>query len=242
MHAAERQLSQATPLAQRDAGLAAGGKKGWLIRAAFTLIELLTVIAIIAVLASLLLTALQSAKRKSLVTLCSSNLRQVCVAVSLYLDNFGTRPSVDDLKTSKYLAPEKVLLCPQDRTLSWGSLLQSPPTMLPGTDLPPTWSYATHPLAWDTSLWNRLLGAGRAAGMAACELHGLGQQSTSDVHNYSGLLLRGLFDGAVVRRQLFWDPSLINLPIPGTGGGTNQPYLYPLPLYLDNPIEWLQSP
>jgi hypothetical protein len=113
--------------------------------------------------------------------------------------------------------------------------------MVSGLSLPPTYSYATHPLGWDISIWNRLMSLGRAAGLAACELHGLGRQDPSDVHNYTGLLLRAQFDGAVIRRQLFWDPSLFNVPISATTGGTNQPYLYPLPLYLDNPLEWLQS-
>ncbi len=215
-------------------------KPQWM-RAAFTLIELLTVIAIVAILASLLMTALKSAKRKSRATACTSNIHQLYVAIHLYLDDCGARPSVDDLTAGKYLSRGKVLLCPEDRTLSWGSLLQSPPGKLPEASLPPTYSYATHPLGWDISIWNRLIHFGKAAGLAACELHGLGQQDPLDVHNYTGLLLRAQFDGAVIRRQLFWDPSLFNVPIPGTGGGTNQPYLYPLPLYLDNPLEWLQS-
>jgi len=209
--------------------------------AAFTLIELLTVIAIVAILASLLLTALKSAKRKSNAAACTSNIHQLYVAINMYLDDCGARPGVDDLTAGKYLPRGKVLLCPEDRTLSWGSLLQSPPQSLSGTSLPPTYSYAMHPLGWDISIWNSLIRLGKAAGLAACELHGLGQQDPSDAHNYTGLLLRAQFDGAVIRRQLFWDPSLFNVPIPGAGGGTNQPYLYPLPLYLDNPIEWLQN-
>ncbi len=233
MEGAERHLSLVTRATW--AGVAR------VMRAAITLIELLTVIAIVAVLASLLLTVLRSAKRKSHTAACTSNLHQLYVAINLYQDDSGTRPSVDDLAAGNYLPRGKVLLCPEDRTMSWGSLLQSPPTMLPGTGLPPTYSYATHPLLWDISIWNRLMRWGKAAGLAACELHGLGQQDPSDVHNYTGLLLRAQLDGAVIRRQLFWDPSLFNVPIPGTGGGTNQPYLYPLPLYLDNPLEWLQS-
>lgn len=97
---------------------------------AFTLIELLVVIAIIAILASMLLPALSRAKRSARSISCVSNLRQIGIALELYvqehentLPTCARLPSLDTnlppLTTvlTQYLDSKDIFRCTADSTV-----------------------------------------------------------------------------------------------------------------------------
>jgi len=190
----------------------------------FTLVELLTALAIIGVLATLLTTALSTAKRKARQTACTSNLRQISLALNMYLEDHEKRPNnFAVLVSAKYLGAAGALRCPEDKIGNWGGLVEAPNALVgppltlvadksanPATDSNPSVPYSyLHPLRWDDVAWDRLMKSDPSAGIAVCQLHGLGKQNPSapDIHNFQGLILRAQRDGAVVRRQIFWDQA-----------------------------------
>jgi prepilin-type N-terminal cleavage/methylation domain-containing protein/prepilin-type processing-associated H-X9-DG protein len=107
------------------------------LRDAFTLIELLVVIAIIALLLAILMPSLRKAKSIAMRVACTHNLKQIDLAVNLYLnDNDNTYPCAEDPLPAGYwlwmgrgwrgfVEPHlggnidannpSVLFCPQDR-------------------------------------------------------------------------------------------------------------------------------
>ena len=68
---------------------------------AFTLVELLVVIAVIAILAALLFPVFAQAREKARQAACASNLRQIGMAFAMYTEDYDERlPDRRDLKLS----------------------------------------------------------------------------------------------------------------------------------------------
>ena len=205
---------------------------------AFTLVELLTVIAIIAVLATLLMTALSTAKKKSRQTYCTGNLRQIALALNMYLDDFPKRPSgFESLVSVKYLPSPAVLLCPEDKTGNWGGTNRGD---MFANDESIRYSYL-HPLPWRFGAWNILSDLGFNAGIAACQLHGVGKPDpvTPSIRDYEGLVLRARRDTAVVRTHVYWASAAANppaAPMPIFAAATRDvmPPDYPWLLFVDS--------
>ncbi len=223
---------------------------------AFTLVELLTVIAIMAVLASLLLAGLSSAKKASQRARCISNLHQISLALNMYIDDCEKRsPDLTYLNSARYLPNRQVLLCPADATPGWGNLVSAatgpwifntttPPPANLNTNVVP-YSYLS-PLAWEDWAWERLGKLGSRAGIAACQLHGLGKANLDSPSylNFQGVLLRAQRDGSVVQREVYWDANNVGImgsEDPSTTDSTSIPSSnttgpsYPWNLFIDNP-------
>lgn len=162
---------------------------------ALTLTEVLIVIAIIVLVAALLFPVFMSARQRSKEVPCTSNLRQIHLAISMYMEgNNGTLPAtIDELLTSQSVAT--IFQCPADATT--------------GANI-----YATERLSRKVSYFYIRNHPGfRAAieeadpnhGLMYCVMHGQPIETLGEfvpVRDTTGLVLRLRKDGSVQRAQV----------------------------------------
>jgi prepilin-type N-terminal cleavage/methylation domain-containing protein/prepilin-type processing-associated H-X9-DG protein len=161
---------------------------------AFTLVELLVTIAIIAVLAALLMPALGRGKESGRVAVCQGNLHQIGLALQLYVDdNKNIMPSMrdynpqvalsDQTNINVVLAPQlgstNVLCCPSDdhqifqqsgSSYAWNNLLNGQNAdQLHVMNL--TLAMAKMPVVFDKQSFHILLGTNHAVNYLYADGH-----------------------------------------------------------------------
>lgn len=166
----------------------------------FTRIELATLVALAAVLATLLSAFISNSRIHGRLNTCSEHLRRVVEAVDRYESQTGRRPRALSrvMPSSLKVDRDNPFLCPADpawrmtaaTNLFWGSIanasqepwagqgdLREPESGSWAAELaevnePEPFSYL-HPLSWRREAWRRLAVLGPETGIAVCQLHGV---------------------------------------------------------------------
>jgi len=202
-------------------------------RGGFTLIELLVVMGILAVLAGIILPVMSTARGMARQAVCISSLRQIGLAWTMYVDDWGWQPPrLGDLVDTRYLPEPDLLVCPSDPT---GDLSEAT-----NPEIEPLW-WRRYPTsywyvgAYAPDLQRAVLETGPSAGIAVCVTHGR-IKTQSDLRNltivdYDSLRLRLCADGSVVKRQ-----NAVTYEVP-CGPGSRMRGFHPWLLFTDLPLE-----
>lgn len=172
----------------------------------FTLLELLTVLLIIALLAALLVPVIMAARGYSQRTVCASNLRQLYSAWAMYLSDY--QGSSTDWRTwppnlrafENYVKDRRVYICPRDPAEGFFRFAR------PSWEVPSSYWYLSRVSERD-GLHEALFKVDTNPGILACQLHGRclfpNYPSERGIPTCKGSLLRMRTDGSLVVRRLF---------------------------------------
>lgn len=137
-------------------------------RRGLSLVEVLVVVVIIALLAGLTLPALTAARQASKQTSCTSNLRQLGMALSMYVEEVGTWPQRRALDCFEHSpSVQSILVCPSDGTRAFASKHME---CIGQPSVVQTSYYS--PFSKNPFLWQQLEEADANHGVAACRCHG----------------------------------------------------------------------
>ena len=173
---------------------------------AFTLVELLVVLALISMLAGLLFPVIARSRRRAREAVCISNMRQIGMAFHMYQQDYdGGRPLQLYYLVPTYISSSSLLICPTDTTkdyayLNWGMMNNQP--MWPFHQ---SYDYFNP----SSAQWKFMEERGPRSGFVVDRLHGdiIGGNSPEKAPFYAGHTIRLDMDGSVVTREIVYPKS-----------------------------------
>ncbi|BCW94672.1 MAG: prepilin-type N-terminal cleavage/methylation domain-containing protein [Fimbriimonadales bacterium] len=172
-------------------------------RRAFTLMELLVVVAIIALLVALITPVVFHVLERSRQSACISNLRQIGIAIKSYQEDYGGVYPENLARTQPYVKSAELYLCPSDPTRGKGvigegldtsylSILRFLHAAMTDRERTPDVVSARVLMATDPNY-----------GLVVCQSHGTretpGEDTLISYGSHSGLILRLRNDASVAR-------------------------------------------
>ncbi len=180
-----------------------------------SLMEILVVIVIIALLIALALPVINSMRKRSQMTNCMTNLRQLASALTMYRNDYGEYPVYLELAFANYIKEPKLLICPAEPHPEMPQVIlrRALPSSIPQRVI--TSYYYFYDISGNLSksfaqtlqqtpeeyLIQTLRSVDPNHGLLACILHGERTRYYDSHNDYSGLTLRVLQDGSVQRVQ-----------------------------------------
>ena len=174
----------------------------------FTLIELLVVVALLAVILGLVYPVVLQAKRQALKASCTTNLRNLYMALQEYCNDYGgwTKAPRYLSQVERYVRDMRVMRCDADPRPTGGT--RFPLIFGCPEDLPPyvpyrvSYYYIRHFEPWDGEYhWRWILRRAPRLGILACPWHGYqcrNQTTLVPFRRYCGRVLRLSVDGAIL--------------------------------------------
>ena len=195
----------------------------------FTIIELLVVVALVAILMGIIFPVMAYAKRQAMVTVDVSNLKSIGVAIALYQEDWNDRaPTVAKLVHAGYIT-EGVAVSPLDKTPQ-GQANEF--ELIAGKQPDPArLSYLSLADSTETEIDRVLASRGGGSVVSLAEARYL--IPSEGVGGYfTGDYLRLCMDGSVQKRKIIWDgPSHDNLRSNHLWLFTDEKELFPVSAY-----------